>query len=174
VGYRYYSQAVFQEGEGLFSRAQVGLLDDPGQLTAQPGTRLPHLWVEQHGQRISTLDLMDGRFVLLVGPAGKLWQKTAPAVAASRGIDLVVYRLAADGDLLDREDSWRTKLGMSDAGAVLVRPDGFVAWRSTLPINPERKIGQVFSSILGRPTADQPVRLTARMPRSVTRLSRAG
>jgi putative polyketide hydroxylase len=150
------------------------LLENPGQLTGQPGTRLPHLWVEQHGQRISTLDLIDGRFVLLVGPAGKLWQKTAPAVAASRGIALAVYRLAADGDLLDRKDGWRTKLGMSDAGAVLVRPDGFVAWRSTLPINPERKLGQVISSILGRPAADQPIRLAVRMPRSAARQSLMG
>jgi putative polyketide hydroxylase len=174
VGYRYRSQAVFQEGDGLFSPPQIELLENPGQLTGQPGTRLPHLWVEQQGQRISTLDLIDGRFVLLVGPAGKLWQKTAPAVAASRGIALAVYRLAADGDLLDREDGWRTKLGMSDAGAVLVRPDGFVAWRSTLPINPERKLGQVLSSILGRPAADQPIRLAVRMPRSAARQSPMG
>jgi putative polyketide hydroxylase len=174
VGYRYRSQAVFQEGESLFSPAQIELLENPSQLAAQPGTRLPHLWVERHGERISTLDLIDGRFVLLVGPAGKLWQKTAPAVAASRGIELAVYRLAADGDLLDREDGWRTKLKMSDAGAVLVRPDGFVAWRSTLPINPERKFGQVLSSILGRPTADQPIRLAVRMPRSAARQSLMG
>jgi putative polyketide hydroxylase len=172
AGYRYRSQAVFQEGESLFSPAQIELLENPSQLTAQPGTRLPHLWVERHGERISTLDLIDGRFVLLVGPAGKLWQKAAPAVAASRGIELAVYRLAADGDLLDREDGWRTKLKMSDAGAVLVRPDGFVAWRSTLPINPERKFGQVLSSILGRPTADQPIRLAVRMPRAAARAAR--
>jgi putative polyketide hydroxylase len=169
AGYRYRSQAVLQEGEGLVSPAQLELLKNPGELTAQPGTRLPHLWVEQRGQRISTLDLVDGRFLLLVGPAGKLWQRTAPAVAASRGIELAVYRLAADGDLLDREDGWRTKLKMSDAGAVLVRPDGFVAWRGTLPINPERKLGQVLSSILGRPAADQPVRLNLRSARPAPR-----
>ena len=138
---------------------------------ALPGTRLPHVWVEQHGQRVSTLDLLDGRFVLLIGPGGRLWQKSAPAVAASRGIELVTYRLAADGDLLDREDGWRTKLGMSAAGAVLVRPDGFVAWRGTLPINPERKLGQVLSAILGPPMPDQPRRRTSKIgpPRNDTR-----
>jgi hypothetical protein len=174
AGYRYRSQAVIQEGESLFSSASIELLEDPGQLTAQPGTRLPHLWVERRGQRISTLDLVDGRFVLHVGPAGKLWEKTAPAVAASRGIALAVYRLAADGDLLDREDGWRTKLKMSDAGAMLVRPDGFVAWRSTLPIHPERKFGQVLSAILGRPAADQPVRLSLRSVRPEARPSLIG
>jgi putative polyketide hydroxylase len=172
VGYRYRSQAVLHAGDGLFSPPQIELLESPGQLTAQPGTRLPHLWVEQHGQRISTLDLLDGRFVLLVGPAGKPWQTTAPAVAASRGIELAAYRLAADGDLQDLEDSWRAKLGMSDAGAVLVRPDGFVAWRSTLPISPGRRLGQVLSSILGSPTEGQPLRTAVRMPRSAARPSR--
>jgi hypothetical protein len=84
---------------------------------------------------------------------------------------LVAYRLAADGDLLDREDGWQTKLGMSAAGALLVRPDGFVAWRGTLPINPERKLGQVLSAILGPPALDQPRRRTSRIgpPRNDTR-----
>ena len=163
VGYRYRSQAVLPGGNGLPLPAQSELLEKPGQLTALPGTRLPHLWVEQHGQRVSTLDLLDGRFVLLVGPGGRLWQKAAPTVAASRGIELATYRLAADGDLLDREDGWRTKLGMSAAGAVLVRPDGFVAWRGTLPINPERKFGQVLSAVLGPPALDQPRRRTSKI-----------
>jgi 2-polyprenyl-6-methoxyphenol hydroxylase-like FAD-dependent oxidoreductase len=174
VGYRYRSQAVLSGGNGLPLPAQSELLEKPGQLTALPGTRLPHLWVEQHGQRVSTLDLLDGRFVLLVGPGGRLWQKAAPTVAASRGIELVAYRLAADGDLLDREDGWRTKLGMSAAGAVLVRPDGFVAWRGTLPINPERKFGQVLSAILGPPALDQPRLRTSKIgpPRNDTRYRR--
>jgi putative polyketide hydroxylase len=174
VGYRYRSQAVLPGGNGLPLSAQSELLEKPGQLTALPGTRLPHLWVEQHGQRVSTLDLLDGRFVLLVGPGGRLWQKAAPTVAASRGIELATYRLAADGDLLDGEDGWRTKLGMSAAGAVLVRPDGFVAWRGTLPINPERKFGQVLSAVLGPPALDQPRRKTSKIgpPRNDTRYRR--
>jgi putative polyketide hydroxylase len=170
AGYRYRSQAVLAGGNGL-PPPQIELLEEPGQLTALPGTRLPHLWVEQDGQRVSILDLLEGRFVLLVGPGGRLWQKTASAVAASRGIELAAYRLAADGDLLDREDGWRMKLGMSAGGAVLVRPDGFVAWRGTLPINPERKLGQVLSAILGPPALDQPPRRTSKVgpPRNDTR-----
>jgi hypothetical protein len=175
VGYRYRSQAVVAGPNGVRSPGEIELLDKPEQLTALPGTRLPHLWVEQHGQRRSTLDLIDGRFILLVGPGGKVWQQRAPAVAASRGIDLVAYRFAADGDLLDREDGWKTKLGMSAGGAMLIRPDGFVAWRGTLPINPERKLGQVLSSILGPPASDQPLRLASGIapPRTNTRKRRS-
>ena len=66
-------------------------------------------------------------------------------------MELAAYRLGADGDLADLDDGWQAKLGMSPEGAVLVRPDGFVAWRTrTLPSNPERSLEQVISSILCR------------------------
>jgi putative polyketide hydroxylase len=159
AGYRYRSQAVLDEDAGPSSPAAINLLEKPEELTGLPGTRLPHLWLQRHGQPISTLDLLDGRFVLLVGPAGTPWQKAAAEVAASLGIDLVAYRLGADGDLLDLENGWRAKLGMSAESAVLVRPDGFVGWRaSTLPTSPERRLEQVISSILCRSMAHLPLR----------------
>lgn len=151
AGYRYRSQAVLEEDAGPSSPMEIDLLDTPEELTGLPGTHVPHLWVQRHGQRISTLDLLDGRFVLLVGPAGTPWQKAAPGVAGSLEIDLVAYRLGADGDLLDPEDGWQTKLGMPAEGAVLVRPDGFVAWRTnTLPTDPARRLEQAISTVLCR------------------------
>jgi putative polyketide hydroxylase len=158
AGYRYHSQAVLDDGAGSPAPVAVDLLDTPEELTGLPGTRVPHLWVERQGRRISTLDLLDGRFVLFVGPAGTPWQTAAPGVAGSLGIDLAAYRLGADGDLLDPEDGWRTRMGMSARGVVLVRPDGVVAWRTgTLPTSPERSLEQVISSILCRSTASQPL-----------------
>jgi putative polyketide hydroxylase len=152
AGYRYRSEAILDEDADPASPAQIDLLDKPEQLTGLPGMRVPHFWVERHGQRISTLDLLDGRFVLLAGPAATAWQQTALAAAASLGIELVACRLGADGDLRDPEDGWRAKLGMSPQGVLLLRPDGFVAWRtSTLPTNPRRRLVQVLSSILCRP-----------------------
>lgn len=151
AGYRYRSQAVLEEDAGPSSPMEIDLLDTPEELIGLPGTRVPHLWVQRHGQRISTLDLLDGRFVLLVGPADTPWQKAAPGVAGSLKIDLVAYRLGADGDLLDPEDGWQTKLGMPAEGAVLVRPDGFVAWRTnTLPTGPARRLEQAISTVLCR------------------------
>jgi putative polyketide hydroxylase len=154
AGYQYRSEAVLSEDDGLPSPVQTQLLDKPQQLTGMPGTRMPHLWLEHQGQRISTLDLLDGRFVLFVGPAGKPWQQAAAALVASSGVPLATHRLAADGDLLDREDGWRRQLGISVGGAMLIRPDGFVAWRGTLPINPEQRLKQVVFSVLCRPMAD--------------------
>jgi hypothetical protein len=160
-GYRYRSQAILCEdaspslpGKG---DAETELLQQPEALTGQPGTRVPHLWLERRGQRISTLDLLDGRFVLLVGPAGGSWQKAASVAVASFGIALSVYRVGAEGDLIDLEHGWLTKMGVPDEGAVLVRPDGFVAWRTSAPSSaPEPMLMQVLATILCRSQTVKP------------------
>ena len=70
-------------------------------------------------------------------------------IAADMGIGLATYRIGADADLLDLENGWQTKMGMSAEGAVLVRPDGFVAWRtSTFTTSPEPLLERVLSHIL--------------------------
>ncbi len=150
AGYRYRSHAVLSDDAVQSSPEEIELLDQPEELTGLPGTRVPHLWLERQGQRISTLDLLDGRFVLLAGTGGTAW-KAAAAVAEKLGIALSAYRIGAEADLLDLENGWQRKMGMSAEGAVLVRPDGFVAWRtSTLPASPEPRLVQVLSSILCR------------------------
>ena len=163
AGYRYRSQAVLsqdvppaypaaQAGKDGVGGVEIELLEKPEALAGQPGTRVPHLWLEQGGQRVSTLDLFDGGFVLLAGPAGAPWQKAASGAALSLGIALSAYRVGADGDAVDLEDGWQTKMGVPAEGAVLVRPDGFVAWRtSILPTNPEPLLAQVLATILCRP-----------------------
>lgn len=153
VGYRYRSQAILSEDAAVSSQDEIVLLDRE-ELTGLPGTRVPHLWLEQQGQRISTLDLLDGRFVLLAGSNGAFWCEAAAAVKASLGIELMAYRIGPDADLLDLENGWTAKMGVSPEGAVLVRPDGFVAWRTrTLTASAESVLEQVLSHILGRSTA---------------------
>ncbi len=153
VGYRYRSQAVITE-DASSEEQEIALLDRQ-ELTGQPGSRVPHLWLERDGQRISMLDLFDGRFVLLAGPAGALWQKAAIEVAASPGIKLAAYHVGPDGDLLDVENAWQTRMGVPSEGAVLVRPDGFVAWSTdTLPTSPESLLAQVLATILCRSTSE--------------------
>src|SRR5215472_2638715 len=145
AGYRYRSRAILSED------AEAGLLDKPEALTGQPGTRVPHMWLERGGQRISTLDLLDGSFVLLAGPADASWQTAASAAVAALGVALSVYRVGAEGDLIDLEHAWQTKMGVTEEGAVLVRPDGFVAWRSRAgTAEPSSSLIQVLSQILCR------------------------
>ena len=161
AGYRYRSQAVMTE-DASSSKQAIALLDHE-ELTGQPGSRVPHVWLEQEGQRLSTLDLLDGSFVLLSGPDGAAWHKAAASVAASLGIKFSAYRVGSDGDFLDLENTWQTRMGVSAKGAMLVRPDGFVAWRAnTLPTNPQLLLEQVFATILCRSTAPIPLEGTKR------------
>jgi putative polyketide hydroxylase len=96
-------------------------------LSGEPGTRAPHRFITYAGAPISTLDLFDRDFVLLVAP-GSAWR--APAG---------MQRVELD-DL--------GAFGVSEPGAVLVRPDGFVAWRSpTLPADPAAVLGAVSASL---------------------------
>jgi hypothetical protein len=86
------------------------------------------LWLQRDGRRRSTLDLFGRDFVLLAGPDGGPWCDAAPAAAAP-GVRLATYRVGG-AELAVPDDSFTEAYGMSRTGAVLVRPDGFVAWRA--------------------------------------------
>ncbi|MFL5653628.1 MAG: FAD-dependent monooxygenase [Ktedonobacteraceae bacterium] len=150
VGYRYRSTAILSEDRAPATQNEVELLESL-ELNGLPGSRVPHLWIERQGLHISTLDLFDGRFVLLTGAGGFAWREAAAAVAARLGIELAAYRIGQDADLLALESGWQAKLGISPEGAVLVRPDSFVAWRSsTSPASPVAAVEQVVAHILGK------------------------
>jgi putative polyketide hydroxylase len=148
VGYRYRSTAIVSEDAG--QTEQPLALVEGERLTGQPGTRVPHVWFERQGRRISTLDLLDGRFVLLTG-AGSAWAGAAERAAEQLRIQLAVFQIGAAADLLDATGGWPVKLGTTADGVVLVRPDGFVAWRSDGHGEHERgtALAEVLSSILG-------------------------
>jgi hypothetical protein len=60
------------------------------------------------------------------------------------------YRVAEDGDLVPDTD-FCALYGIGNAGAVLVRPDGHVAYRATEIINtPSQKLNGVLDAILRR------------------------
>ena len=86
--------------------------------TARPGSRAPHLWLDDDHTR-STLDLFGRAMVLLVGPNGAPWHEQAKAIG---GVPLEVQEMTHPG--------WPDLYGVGVDGAVPVRPDGFVAWRS--------------------------------------------
>ncbi len=116
IGYRYRSEAILGDVSATSEPPGIELLDRPI-LSGLPGTRVPHLWVERQGQRISTLDLLDGRFVLLTGASGTAWCEAAKMIAGELGIALSAYRIGPDADLLDLENGGPTKMGISSEGA---------------------------------------------------------
>ncbi len=82
------------------------------------------------GERISTLDLFDTSFVLLAGPECTEWRRAAEEVARDIGMPLQAYTVGPGGDLADPASVWAQTYGVESDGAVLVRPDGYVAWRN--------------------------------------------
>jgi len=113
----------------------------PERWAGQPGTRAPHLWVSKSGTRFSTLDLLQRDWVLLA--EDERW--CAAAAAASERVRLQLHTARIGDDLMPSTASasasdlevfrkeFRSAFGIGSAGASLIRPDGYVAWRSTEP-----------------------------------------
>src|SRR5262249_41165700 len=101
----------------------------PRESFGRPGTRAPHLWLEDRGQQISSLDLYGRRFVLLAGAAADEWCRYGRIAATELGIDLDIHRPAGNG-LEDGNGALGKARGIDSDGCLLVRPDGFVAWRA--------------------------------------------
>jgi 2-polyprenyl-6-methoxyphenol hydroxylase-like FAD-dependent oxidoreductase len=96
---------------------------DPERYTPvdRPGHRFPHVWVDA-AQRESTIDWFDTHFVLVTGPKAHGWREAGATLAAQIKAPLQIKTLQAP----NRERG----IFMSASGAVLVRPDGYVAWRA--------------------------------------------
>jgi 2,4-dichlorophenol 6-monooxygenase len=126
---RYVSAAVVpREGERHAFAEDAELVY---QTTCMAGVRLPHVWLVRQRQNHSSLDLVgNGRFTLLTGIGGEGWRAAAQAVTATLGVPITVTTIGPDGDYEDPFGDWARSRCVEDDGAVLVRPDQFVAWRA--------------------------------------------
>ena len=124
--------------------------DDPRQTFGRPGSRAPHLWLEragagwtsQNGGRVSTIDLAATTFPVFTGHADAAWRDAA-RTDAGRHPGLVHHAHHIG-------DAFRDAFGVSESGAVLVRPDGFVAWRApSLPDDPTGALAWALRTVLG-------------------------
>src|SRR5205823_11907351 len=106
------------------------LLEDPTTPTGRPGSRAPHVALEGPAGTVSTIDLFGRGFVLLTGDEGVGWVDAAREVTDLLGIEITVHHIGRDGDLHDPSGTWCHQYGITPTGAVLVRPDRFIAWRS--------------------------------------------
>jgi len=148
LGVSYDSPAVIPDGTDLPAVANPHIDYAP---TARPGSRAPHIWLRRRGERISTLDLYDIDFVLLTGPRGQAWRTASRRAVEQLGMPLRCYSIGAEDDLFDESDVWPRLYGVGVDGAVLVRPDGHVAWRTTSSEgNPSDHLVAALRRILSR------------------------
>lgn len=146
IGYQYRSAAVISGDCAPENSEALSVVDE---LRAQPGTRVPHVWVHCGGRRVSTLDLVGRGFTLFTGPSGADWAAAADVVSASLDVPVSVHSIGG-GEIDDGDGQWAKLTGLTPDEALLVRPDGFVAWRSGVPPSPEDRLGEVLRHILGR------------------------
>lgn len=153
-GYRYASDAIVDD-----DGADPPLLDEirvhePG---TRPGMPLPHVELEDRdGERHAIKDLIPmDRFVLIAGERGEAWVAAAESLARRAGLPLDAIRVGhLDGDYRDPRCAWLRRRGFGPDGAILVRPDRFVAWRSlAADTDPERTLASALGAILARPVA---------------------
>lgn len=117
-------------------------------LAARPGERAPHAWVRLNGRRVSTLDLFDGRLTLVTG-GDAAWT----GAAGPPGVPLQVVAV---------EDGPARAYGLGPGSAVLVRPDGRVAWCSDGPCaDPRATLAGAVALTLGHGAAPRASALLA-------------
>jgi putative polyketide hydroxylase len=96
--------------------------------SATPGCRAPHLWLGQPDAQLSTLDLFGSALTLLAAPEAAAWCDAAARASTTLGVHIDCYRVGTAG--LNDLGGFAFAYGVERDGAVLVRPDGHVAWRS--------------------------------------------
>ncbi len=126
---RYVSGAIFSDGT-----------DDPGfsrdrifhyQASARPGAHLPHVWITANQRPVSTLDLCGkGRFTILTGLSGIAWVGAAANASKALNVDIQVRVIGPNQEFVDTYGDFARMTEVAEEGALLVRPDMFIAWRA--------------------------------------------
>lgn len=99
---------------------------------ASPGARAPHLASVGESADESIIDLFGGlHFVFLTTKSGEeTWRPTFEEASQSSGLDVRFVSVGEEGSFAGDAEVFKLLYGIPDEGAVLVRPDGHVAWRS--------------------------------------------
>ncbi len=132
IGFGYWdSSLVTQDGSAHYVEAHQ--VADPIYTyiaNAKPGARAPHCWVMYKGEQKSLLDLFTTDFTLLIYGDRKGWQEMLHDLPED--IQVNIYTIGTENaDLVDVHNVWHQYYGIDHAGAILIRPDGHVAWRAT-------------------------------------------
>jgi 2,4-dichlorophenol 6-monooxygenase len=151
-GYCYQSAAVVPDGSAAPEPADDIRVYQP---STRPGAPLPHAWIDdEDGNRRPVKDLVTpGRFLLIAGEDGHAWCQAARQLAAETGLPLDALRIGhLDGDYYDPRCAWQRHRQIASDGAVLVRPDRFIAWRCPAGASdPRAVLAAALSQILARP-----------------------
>lgn len=150
LGHQYESSAVVSDGTPFPSSPDPELFYKP---STHPGTFVPHAWVEHEKQQVSTTDIVGhGKFALIVGIGEcATWSAAAEKVSTELGLDIPVFSVGYRCDFDDVYGDWTRVREVGEDGAILVRPDRYIAWRCPqLPADPVAALRETMSAILAR------------------------
>jgi 2,4-dichlorophenol 6-monooxygenase len=122
------------------------------QASTVPGSHLPHAWVGDAANKVSTLDLAPYRsFTLFTGIAGEAWAEAAEKVSRDLNVPIKTVIIGPGREVTDIYYDWARVREIDEDGALLVRPDKFIAWRSmSLPVAPDQALRDALNSLLSR------------------------
>jgi len=147
-GYTYRSTAVIDDGSPEYVPLDPVRLYQP---STKPGHPLPHAFIEREGQRLALGSLVQqGKFLLLAGEDGHAWVEAATKIAAENDLPLVAGTVGVgDADYIDVRCAWLKQREISPTGAVLVRPDRYIAFRSAHAVaDPYATLHAALSQVL--------------------------
>ncbi|MDT7612469.1 MAG: putative polyketide hydroxylase [Pseudonocardiales bacterium] len=124
--------------------------------SARPGARAPHLWVRTPNGRASTIELFHDGFTVVAGASGDAWTKAARKLNEASPAPVRGYTLGIDlhAETDQPDDEFGRLYGIDPGGAVLVRPDGHVAFRSRGAVSdPAAVLADALAVALGRKEA---------------------
>ena len=149
LGQFYSSTAIVSDGA---ERPEPRDADLYYAMSTVPGAHLPHAWVGDAMHRLAMMDLAPySRWTLITGIAGEAWEAAAEKVAREFGLPLSAVVIGPGREVTDLYYDWAKLREVEEAGAVLVRPDKHIAWRSMgLPEDPEGALRAALGTILGR------------------------
>lgn len=133
------------------------------QASTVPGSHLPHAWVGDNVCRLATMDLAPySRFTVLTGIAGEAWADAARAVSQELGVAVETVVIGPGRDVTDLYYDWAKLREVEESGALLVRPDKYIAWRAQrLPDDPAAALRAALGAILGTATSSEKTGATA-------------
>jgi hypothetical protein len=124
LGYAYPKGAIIR---GKSSRLEKAF-ESPSAPSASAGTRFPHVCVKAGDRRLSALDLIKQNLVLVNTESNSPWLQVAQAVNA---LEIDAYELHKSSiPAQDAEGDLRKRCKLASGEVLLVRPDGFIAWRA--------------------------------------------
>jgi hypothetical protein len=139
-GQIYLSESIIGADESL-PRAKK-----PDEWNGQPGTHMPHFWVLKDGEKVPTLDLLDQGAWTLFSKSDQ-WCEAVSSINETSSIPLNFLHVGESVQLMHGDD-FQKSFAVSQSGAALIRPDGYIAWRAKeVPSNAVEMLKKVMAKV---------------------------